>query len=246
MGRGHGPYPSVWREGPAPNIYVQVPTDDMLLLRLSTRDDYLSSVPKFFLALKDMFERHPTAKWFVLVGCDNFVEPYNLVDELVKFDPASPVLAGEIIGRTAVRHITVPGMDKHGSIEYLGGGAGLVFSNGLLQQLHRRLEPFVRSWLTGKGAFCIPCADVAFTVLAAQLGVELTSLDCVTSWWPERHSSTLMTHLMVGDEIRCTPHWASPCPLQSVFHYIKPRGMRLLYEYFRKWRRLHRAKPHDS
>lgn len=89
--------------------------------------------------------------------------PDNLVALLQPLDAREPLLVGGPLGS----HVGVG--------HYLSGGSGIVFSQGFLARAAHHLAPFAASWRRerGRAMLCHPCADVAFGVLAKDLGARL-------------------------------------------------------------------------
>ena len=102
------------------------PTDDAKLLRHTMRDDYLSSVPKFFLGILDMYNTYPNTAWYYIAGDDTFVVVDHLLDRLAPFDASQALYVGG--------HL-----DFRRGLNFLGGGAGIIFSNGLMKILQNKL-----------------------------------------------------------------------------------------------------------
>ncbi len=48
------------------------------LARVTYRDDFFSSVPKFLFALVHMYNAHPDQPWYYVGGCDTYLVPENL------------------------------------------------------------------------------------------------------------------------------------------------------------------------
>lgn len=141
---------------------------------IAALDSYLSSTPKFVLGLGELFDRYPHAKWFGLWGDDNFVLRGGLLARLAKFDSSSEVVVGGHVGS----HL--------GSIPFVSGGGGLVFSNAAVRKLRPRLEDFALRWLTNEGgrSVCFPCGDLALLHLAAEEGVGVVVEDGFFAKWP--------------------------------------------------------------
>jgi len=137
--------------------------------------DYASSLPKFFMALLDMYTRHPNASWFFLGGDDNFVVPVNLLHQLQPLNADEKLVVGGPLGH----HLGVG--------NYLSGGSGIVFSRGFMLATYRKLIPFTVSWrrVRGKHMLCHPCADVAFGFLANDVGAKMVEIPCMHGMWPE-------------------------------------------------------------
>lgn len=62
-------------------------------------DDYFSTLGKAFVGLRMMLENYPSAKWFVVLGDDNFVLLENYLNVLSAFDPEEPWAMSRMVYR---------------------------------------------------------------------------------------------------------------------------------------------------
>jgi len=215
------PYMLLEEGGPADEWHREVLREHV------ERADYLSSMPKFMLMLFDLHYRCPECDWFFVGGDDNFVAPGHLQPLLESLNSSDRIMAGGPIGR----HVGVGA--------YPSGGSGIIFSRGFAAAASRHLAPFAVSWLGGRGQryLCHPCGDIAFGVLARDIGARVEELPCLHGMWPEYfslHSSPAVPACasLVGSaqQPRVT------CPRPATFHYVQPRSMRLLYHFFTRHR----------
>ena len=184
------------------------------------RADYGSSLPKFFMALLDLFLRHPHRQWYLLVGDDNFVVPQHLLELLDGIDAADKYIVGGPLGQ----HV--------GLGAYASGGSGLLFSNGFMQAAWRHLGPFAVSWRQGRGQhlLCHPCADVAFGFFARDVGAVTVEVECMHGMWPEYFAMHTSRDLPSCAAVPNRPR--IKCARPATFHYVQPRAMRLLSRHF--------------
>ena len=182
--------------------------------------DYGSSLPKFFLALLDLYLRHPHVPWYLLVGDDNFVVPRHVLMLLEHVDSSEKYVVGGPVGQ----HVGVG--------DYISGGSGLLFSNGLLRASWRHIGPFAASWRKGRGQYmlCHPCADVAFGFFMRDVGAVQVEIKGMHGMWPEYYALHTSALLPACAAVKDRPRIRSPLP--ATFHYVQPRAMGLLARHF--------------
>jgi hypothetical protein len=144
------------------------------LLRLTLHDDFFSSVPKFVLALVDLYVRHPRAKWFYVAGCDTYLVANNLLLALGGLDSEQRIVVGGHAG-------------MHFDVLFLSGGSGLAFSRGYMATLAPRAPALLRSWMEVDGPRhrCTPCADIFFVHASRLLDAEMLQRPFFFAFWPQ-------------------------------------------------------------
>ncbi|CAM9443080.1 unnamed protein product [Phaeothamnion confervicola] len=120
------PGPAGWKGGP------------MLVDTGMAEDDYFSTLGKAFIGLRLMLERFPAAKWFAILGDDNFVVLENYLNLLSAFNPDEPWALTRMVYRDSFRC-------------KVAGGAGIVTSAALTRALAPDLEPFFRDIVARAG-----------------------------------------------------------------------------------------------
>lgn len=60
-------------------------------------DDYFSTLGKAFIGLGQMLQAYPSAKWFVVLGDDNYVILENYINVLSAFDPEEPWAVSRVV-----------------------------------------------------------------------------------------------------------------------------------------------------
>lgn len=63
------------------------------------QDDYFSTLGKAFIGLRLMLEAYPDAKWFIVLGDDNYVLLENYINVLSAFDPNEPWALSRMVHR---------------------------------------------------------------------------------------------------------------------------------------------------
>ena len=153
------------------------------LKRLTELDDFFSSVPKFVLALVDLYVRHPRAKWFYVAGCDTYLVAHNLLLALGGLDSEQRLVVGGHAG-------------KHFEVMFLSGGSGLAFSRGYMAALAPRAPALLRSWMEVDGPRhrCTPCADIFFVHASRLLDAEMLQRPFFFAFWPQYYVASTAAH----------------------------------------------------
>eukprot|EP00611_Tribonema_gayanum_P001529 TRINITY_DN1111_c1_g3_i2.p1 TRINITY_DN1111_c1_g3~~TRINITY_DN1111_c1_g3_i2.p1 ORF type:complete len:453 (+),score=77.73 TRINITY_DN1111_c1_g3_i2:1022-2380(+) len=133
-------------------------------------DDYFSTLGKAFIGLAMMHARFPRAKWFVVLGDDNYVLLANYVAALSAFDPQQPWALTRMVYRNAFQC-------------KVAGGAGIATSAALTRALAPQLEPFYQgiyqksSGDVKKAAQEDKFHDIAFQRMVEGLGYSFTHVN---------------------------------------------------------------------
>eukprot|EP00752_Nemacystus_decipiens_P016333 g14608.t1 len=134
------------------------------------QDDYFSTLGKAFVGLRLMLEAYPTKKWFVVLGDDNYVLLDNYVNVLSAFDPEQPWALSRMVHR-----------NKFGC--KVAGGASVITSRAMTQQLSPHLEPWYQGIVERSGGDVNKAAeedkfhDIAFQKLVENIGHSWVHLD---------------------------------------------------------------------
>jgi len=120
------------------------------------KDSWYDLCCKTGKAIENLYARMPNKLWYMRTDDDTLLVPDNLVTELRYIDPDEPVIVGSpyfIVvrddnvvnwGRALIPHGALP--DEEWSITdnlmYPGGGAGYVWSRGLMQRFIRNIALF--------------------------------------------------------------------------------------------------------
>ncbi|CAM9636380.1 unnamed protein product [Scytosiphon promiscuus] len=117
-----------------------------------------------------MLEAYPTKKWFVVLGDDNYVLLDNYVNILSAFDPDQPFALSRMVYR-----------NKFGC--KVAGGASVITSRAMTQELSPHLEPWYRGIVERSGGDVNKAAeedkfhDIAFQKLVENVGHTWVHLD---------------------------------------------------------------------
>ena len=104
-------------------------------------DGYESHVPKHFLGLPELFERHPTAEWFIIIGDDNFFSFDRLCEAVAPLDPE--------VHRT-LSQVAVSSQTGGKAMPYsIGGGAGIMTSRRTTREASLWTESWWRKLTSG-------------------------------------------------------------------------------------------------
>jgi hypothetical protein len=251
------------REGRRVILAVPVPATSAAehdwLSRVTLHDDFFSSVPKFVLALVDLYARHPEAKWYYVAGCDTYLIAANMLRALGGLDHRRRILLG---GHPGIHFA------KTEQLVFLSGGSGLIFSRAYVEALAPRAPQLLRAWLEVDGARyrCTPCADIFFVHTSRILGAQVIERPSFFAYWPHYYVSSTADPATDSTTVRWPPvteddegeeglgeecdgikvlkgglgvsasgWWGRLNPITPrpiAFHYLQPRSMRLLHAYF--------------
>ncbi|CAF4004670.1 unnamed protein product [Rotaria sp. Silwood1] len=144
----------------------------------NTGEDYQSNTKKIFHGLEliyrqqqaiDPSKRH---KWYVLVGCDTFVNVPHLLKQLESYNFTQPYFIGGSVGEQMCYH-------KNGTAYkslFIGGNTAHVLSAALVEALYPHLSVYVESIWPQPNHKSAALSDVALSCLILSLGFNMTIL----------------------------------------------------------------------
>ena len=110
-----------------------------------TLDNYWSNLNKTFLALRELYQRHPNKAWYMQTSDDAYIDVDALLLRLDPFDSEQVMYIGGPVGGG---QCWLTGKD----LTYIGGGLGFVVSRGFLAKWAADIEGWMAtSWLSERG-----------------------------------------------------------------------------------------------
>ncbi|CAF1610352.1 unnamed protein product [Rotaria magnacalcarata] len=144
----------------------------------NTGEDYQSNTKKIFLGLESIYREQQsmqpskTHKWYLLVGCDTYVNVPHLLKQLEPYSCMQPYFIGGSVGEgTCYR--------KDGTVYnslFVGGNTAHVFSAALVDALYPHLSVYVESVWPKPNHSSAGLSDVALSCLILSLGYNMTLL----------------------------------------------------------------------
>ncbi|CAF1444876.1 unnamed protein product, partial [Rotaria sordida] len=117
----------------------------------------------------DPSKRH---KWYVLIGCDTYINVPHLLKQLEPYNFTQPYFIGGSVGEQMCYH-------KKGTAYkslFIGGNTAHVFSAALVQALYPHLSVYVESIWPQPNHTSAALSDVALSCLIFSLGFKMTIL----------------------------------------------------------------------
>ena len=106
-------------------------------------DGYESHVPKHIGGLPLLYEKHPDAEWFLIVGDDNFVSYDRLCEAVAPLDPEVHRTLSEVAAASRVGDTLMP--------YAIGGGAGIMTSRRTTREASLYIESWWKTHITMNG-----------------------------------------------------------------------------------------------
>ena len=176
-------------------------------------------------AMKELYEKEPDKKWYMIYGCDNYVNVDYLLLELDKHDHTKPLWLG-----AGTQHAKVPDfiqMKKHpksvikggskGSHQWVTGSNSWIVSNQVMKAFAEYIGTFIddpdynfRDTWNDKMCFC---PDKVAGLVFQLLGFQVTHFKEPAKFAWNSVDALQNNHYDVGGNI--------------VYHYVSPRKMLL-------------------
>ena len=128
-----------------------------------THDLFLSNINKTMLGLRELYYKHPDAKWYFLSGDDDYVMPNYLLTKLQQLDHTQPIFAGGagLNGKCA---------NTGRAVEFFSGGGGMVASHALMKASAALMSDWIEtSWMRGAPGNFRDGGDVAVACFFQEL-----------------------------------------------------------------------------
>jgi hypothetical protein len=133
------------------------------------------------VAVRDMYLRHPTGKWYYIIGDDVYIVANTLVRMLQQYDASKELWLVQFPGEQPVSPEfdlstwpdRVPMIRERGVFAWQAGGSGWFISNPVARKWAEHAERFVRA--PGIDQKC-NCPDIYSGLLLSLLGVKPTML----------------------------------------------------------------------
>ncbi|CAF3304117.1 unnamed protein product [Rotaria sp. Silwood2] len=188
----------------------------------NTGEDYQSNTKKIFYGLEliyrqqqkiDPSKRH---KWYLLVGCDTYVNVPHLLKQLEPYNFTQPYFIGGSIGQGICYH-------KNGTTYeslFVGGNTAHIFSAALVEALYPHLSIYVQSIWPQPNHSSAGSSDVALSCLIFSLGYNMTILP---GFW-RRSPKGIIEEFSLKEALQVEE--------PSSWHYIHPAQMIDLDEFY--------------
>lgn len=187
-----------------------------------TGEDYQSNTKKIFHGLESLYteqkamppsKRH---KWYVIVGCDTYVNALHLIKQLEPYDFTKPHFIGGSVGEALCFH-------KNGTAYtslFVGGNTAHIYSAALLEHLYPFLSFYVESVWPQPNHTSAAFSDVALSCLIFSLGYNMT---IIPGLW-RRSPDGIIEQFGLKNLLRVQE--------PSSWHYINPVQMIDLDEFY--------------
>jgi hypothetical protein len=116
--------------------------DKSMIVHLKgVKNDFKSSTYKQWYGLKHMYQLHPNAKFFFLIGTDTYINVQNLLNMLKTYNPLEKIYLG---GHGDTRIIIEN--RKLTQIYFHSGGAGFILSNSTMKMVYPIIDVWIDYW----------------------------------------------------------------------------------------------------
>lgn len=103
----------------------------------NVNNDFISSTYKQWYGLKYMYESHPNAKFYFLIGTDTYIQCEKLLSFLKDFDYTDNLYIG---GHGDIKLI------HDENIYFHSGGSGFILSNSLMKEIYKYIPQWIDQW----------------------------------------------------------------------------------------------------
>ncbi|CAF1385644.1 unnamed protein product [Rotaria magnacalcarata] len=188
----------------------------------NTGEDYQSNTKKIFYGLElihrkqkaiDPSERH---KWYVVIGCDTYVNVPHILKLLEPYNFAQPYFIGGSVGEQLCYHKNGTAYKSH----FVGGNTAHVFSAALVEALYPHLSVYVETVWPQPNHSAAGLSDVALSCLTFSLGYNMTILP---GFWG-RSPNGIIEEFGLKEALKVQE--------PSSWHYIHPAQMLDLDEFY--------------
>lgn len=179
--------------------------------------NHVSNVWKSLAGIRWAVETKNETGWYLLVGCDTYVNIEFLMQKLSLLNSKEKIISGgELLSQSCWM----------GRVQYPSGGAGIILSRPVVVEMAKQLDTFWNSNLWNKIGELSGAGDLCITCWAYHLGAEWKQLTGMYSQPPQFYAD--------GGNEKCLLNPLCPfySPKVASLHYIKPPMMIHLDEYF--------------
>ncbi|CAF3492592.1 unnamed protein product [Rotaria socialis] len=154
--------------------------------------------------------------WYILVGCDTYINPPYFLKQLEPYDFMQPYFIGGSFAEGLCYHKNKTTYRS----QFIGGNSAYVFSTALVETLYPHLSPFVETVWPQPNHSSAAMSDIALSCLIISLGYKMTIL----SSFMRRSSKGIIEEFGLKNALRVRE--------PSSWHYIHPLQMIDLDEFY--------------
>ncbi|CAF3476151.1 unnamed protein product [Rotaria socialis] len=183
---------------------------------------YQSNTKKIFHGLQLIYRKqqslHASKRyiWYILVGCDTYINPPYFLKQLEPYDFMQPYFIGGSFAEELCYHKNKTTYRS----QFIGGNSAHVFSTALVETLYSHLSPFVETVWPQPNHSSAAMSDIALSCLIISLGYKMTIL----SSFMRRSSKGIIEEFGLKNALRVRE--------PSSWHYIHPLQMIDLDEFY--------------
>jgi uncharacterized coiled-coil protein SlyX len=188
------------------------------------RDERMNAQWGQLLGLKEMYHRAPDAKWYIILGCDNYVHADYLLRRLDDYDHTKPFWLAQFTndGETVHRKINLTDFPKYQTLpdklkndrkfEWTSGGIGWVMSNSLVKEYAKEIVPFMEYIPPFEICYC---PDKITGLLFSLLGFTITKFKGI-------YESSMLAYAPDSGDMCWQAMEANEF---MIYHYMSPRKL---------------------
>lgn len=202
---------------------------DSLIHLDRVRNDFKSSTYKQWYGLKNMYEHHPNADFYFLIGTDTYIQPFLILEMLKGYNRNTGLFFG---GDGDFRNV----LDKNKTIKvyFHSGGSGFIVSNYTMKLIFEKIDFWIQYWeeitKTGPNSYLNPACDVsiAYLIQKYSLGEIQTTKYFRGCDWKGKVNSYQCCKDDIGSEKILSCHYMTPDQMMEIYHinlqFLKKRN----------------------